>query len=462
MKSIRFQLLFWLVPSFIVIAILAGASLYLSEKRRLDSNLDSELNKLARAVQLANKMPMSARRFGAVTGTANNIAEKTKRLLNDDNLAFYLQVWNEAGTTISKSENLAEQQLSYQKQQHQPRHYNSQLTSGEAIRIHSFSMRLGPRSGEINVSVAMSKTKHNQQLAILTYKLISGGLFFCLLLSLILVFTIRKTLAPIDSLSEQVAQVKAGTLHNRLNAVEVPSEISPLVDRLNQLLARLEQSFERERQFNNDLAHELRTPLAAIRTTSEVAMKWPEQASVEDHRYIAESSAQLQNTIDSLLSLARLDSSVAEILIEKVCISTLIKECIAMQLPLIKARYLSVVSSLNEEYLIDSNPDLLRIIIANLISNAVAYSPDNSEIFIDCKNTHSILTIANIAANLNESDLTSMFDRLWRKDDARTDTKHVGLGLSIAHSAAKSLALNLTAKLDNKQILTMSLAYAQR
>ena len=459
MKSIRSQLLLWLIPSFIIIAILAGATLYLSEKRRLNDGLDNELNKLARAVQLANKMPMLPRRLGTAMISPNNIAENTQRLLSDENKVFYIQVWDEVGTTLSKSENLAEYQLSYQKEQHQQKHYNSQLASGEDIRTHSFTISLGPRVGEIAVTVAIAKTESNQKLATLTYQLIIGGMLFCFLLSIILVFTIRRTLTPIQYLSEKVAEVEAGTLHNRLNLEGVPKEIYPLISRLNQLLARLEKSFERERQFNNDLAHELRTPLAAIRTTSEVAMKWPEQSSVDDYRYIAESSAQLQNTIDSLLTLARIENSGTEILTEKVNVFTIVEECIALQSSLIKERGITVTLSLNEQRVITSNSHLLRIIISNLINNSVEYAPENSEVIIGSKRNPLILTIANLAPNLNKSDLTTMFDRLWRKDSSRTGTNHVGLGLSIAHSAAAAISLKLTVELDDKQILIMGLAY---
>ena len=208
MKSIRSQLLLWLVPSFIVIAILAGTTLYFSEKRRLNGSLDNELNKLARAVQLANRMPKPPRRFGVNMKVPNDIAKNTKRLLNDGDIVFFLQAWDEGGATLSKSENLTENQLSFLNEQHQQGNYNNQLASGEDIRVNSFVMRIGPARGRIAVSVAIEKTEMNKQLATLIYKLIIGGIFFCCLLSFMLVFTIRRTLSPIQSLSEKVAEVE--------------------------------------------------------------------------------------------------------------------------------------------------------------------------------------------------------------------------------------------------------------
>ena len=456
MKSIRSQLLLWLVPSFVLIAFLASSSLYLSEKLRLDTSLDNELSKLVRATKLTNNIPRN--RFGGPTRMQKNIAKQM--MLANESSEFYLQIWNEEGLILDKSKNLKEDLLSYPSYPAESASnsdefasYNSKLTSGAIIRVHSFSMRGGPRSGVKKVSIALNTKAASQQLTKFVVKLIVGAIFCCFLLSAILIFAMRRTLRPIQSLSEQIAEVEAGSLHNRLDLLGVPTEISPLVKRLNQLLERLEQSFVRERQFNNDLAHELRTPLAAIRTTSEVALKWPEQSSIDDHQYVAESSAQLQNTIDSLLSLARIENSGEEIFIEKVDVAIIIAECLGLQAKPIKERNITITMSSDKPYFIKSAPHLLRIVISNLISNAVEYAPIDSEVIIKMASCNdSIITVANIALNLNEADTITMFDRLWRKDDSRTDTKHVGLGLSIAHTAAQAMSLELTANLYNNKL----------
>nr|WP_252732315.1 ATP-binding protein [Paraglaciecola arctica] len=284
-------------------------------------------------------------------------------------------------------------------------------------------------------------------------------MFFCILLSAILVLVIRRSLVPIQNLTEQVAKVEAGSLHNRLIEENVPTEITPLVDRLNQLLTRLEQSFLRERQFNSDLAHELQTPLAAIRTTSEVALKWPEQSSFDDYRYIAESTIQLQQTIDSLLTLARIESSGNETLSESVSVFTIVEECLSLHANSIEARGIDIILDVNRAQSLRSDPRLLRIILSNLLSNAADYAPENSEVTIagdlllnnqgtsNYQLNSTVLTVVNSAPNLTKGDLVTMFDRLWRKDSSRTGSKHVGLGLSIARTAAKALSLEITADL---------------
>ncbi|WP_394497318.1 sensor histidine kinase [Shewanella sp. ENK2] len=463
MTSIRAKLLFWLVPCFVIIAILVISALYLSEQRRLNASLTNELNEFARIIKLTLKRPPN--RFTPPAALNQDFSANIMSKLDNENSNYYLQSWEKQGQTLRKSSSLGDNHLPapsslQQTDSSDDVEYNSLLSNGDAIRVYSFAVQGGPRKPAANISVAINREEINQQLSTYALQLIAGGLFFCILLSVMLVFAIRKALTPIQNLSEQVAKVEAGSLHNRLIATNVPSEISPLVDRLNQLLSRLEQSFARERQFNNDLAHELRTPLAAMRTTSEVALKWPEQSSSEDFQYIAESSAQLQQTIDSLLSLARIENSSAETLLEQVNITTLIEECLSLQTAQIQQRNITISQLVTPDQYIMSDPRLLCVIFSNLISNAVAYAPVNSDVIIDSESQQSVIRISNHAPHLNQDDLTTMFDRLWRKDKARTDNQHVGLGLSIAYSAAQALSLELHAKLYEEQ-LHMSLNYSK-
>lgn len=457
MKSIRTQLLIWLVPSFIVIAMIVGASLYLSEKNRLEASLDNELVELARSMKLSMS-PMMKRpmpRFGGGAAMEQTFASNIKLKFEDVNSGYYFQAWDQDGLAVRQSLSLGKQQLPYLPDAPNESIFQAQLVSGDEIRIHWFSLRAGPRVGELQAAVAINKHNVNQQLIALAIRLVVGGICCCLLLCVILVLVIKKALSPLQDISEQVAHVEAGTLDNRLSETRVPAEISPLVNRVNQLLARLEQSFARERQFNGDLAHELRNPLAAIRTTSEVALKWPEQFSIDDFYYIAQSTAQLQQTIDSLLTLARIENSHAQSNCEDLDVSMLVEECLALQANQIEQRGLSISQCLTPGYL-NTDPVLLRIIISNLISNAVEYAAEHSIIIIndaeDC-----IVQIINIAPQLCKDDLTTMFDRLWRKDSSRTGTKHVGLGLSIAHCAAQAISCQLTAKLDDENALHMTL-----
>src|SRR5204862_4167903 len=149
----------------------------------------------------------------------------------------------------------------------------------------------------------------------------------CTVLCGLLALALRISMRPLVRLGEQATTMGADSLHERFAVETMPREIEPIVTRLNDLMARLEEGFDRERRFSGYLAHELRTPLAAIRATSEVAAKWPEQSSPDDFHEIAQSAARLQHTVDSLLVLSRLETASADVTSEAVVLGPLVDEC---------------------------------------------------------------------------------------------------------------------------------------
>ena len=237
----------------------------------------------------------------------------------------------------------------------------------------------------------------------------------------------------------------------------MPHEIAPIVTRLNDLMARLEEGFERERRFSGYLAHELRTPLAAIRSTSEVALKWPEQATPEDYGAIARLAARLQQTVESLLLLARAETISAGIVRDAVTLRPLVEECAAQHAERAREREVTLTMRLDETAVLQTDARLLRIIMTNLIANAVEYAPLCSEVTLVCRATDRLFEVTNAAPALTVHDVPQLFERLWRKDAARSDATHAGLGLSLARSCAIALGLVLIANLDSRGILSVSL-----
>src|SRR4051812_9867872 len=180
---------------------------------------------------------------------------------------------------------------------------------------------------------------------------------------------------PLVRLGEQATTMGTDSLHERFAVETMPREIEPIVTRLNDLMGRLEQGFERERRFSGYLAHELRNPLAAIRSTSEVALKWPEQATPEDHAAIARLAAGLQQTLETLLLLAQAETMSAGLVREAVALSPLLEECAALHAGRAREREVTLLWRLAPGAVLQTDARLLRIIVANLIANAVEYAP---------------------------------------------------------------------------------------
>ena len=284
-----------------------------------------------------------------------------------------------------------------------------------------------------------------------------GGLACCVALCGLLALALRSSMRPLARLGEQATTMGADSLHERFAVEAMPREIAPIVTRLNDLMARLEEGFERERRFSGYLAHELRTPLAAIRSTSEVALKWPEQATPEDHAAIARLAAHLQQTVDSLLLLAQAETMSAGIVRETVALRPLVEECAALHAERARERKLTLTMRLDETAVLQTDARLLRIIMTNLIANAVEYAPPRSEVTLACSATDRLFEVTNAAPALTAHDVPNLFERLWRKDAARSDASHAGLGLSLAQSCARALGFMLIANLDSRGMLSVSL-----
>jgi signal transduction histidine kinase len=207
-------------------------------------------------------------------------------------------------------------------------------------------------------------------------------------------------------------------------------------------------------------------PLAAIRSTSEVALKWPEQASPEDHAGIARLAARLQETVDGLLVLARAEALSAEVVREEVALRPLVEECVALHAERAREREVTLTAQLDAAAGLQTDARLLTIIVTNLIANAVEHAPPRSEVTIACHAADRLFEVINAAPSLTAEDVPHLFERLWRKDAARSDESHAGLGLSLAQSCAQALGLaltaELTAELDASGLLTVSVTSPQK
>ena len=454
MRSIRLQLLGWLLPGFVVVCAAASLGMYYSAKQAADADLDARLGRLAGSARLAL-------RNQATTGTGGTRTPGLRAFLAKEDFQSpgqYFELWTSAGEPDRRSPNLGTANLPRPPELTRDAiRYDGTLENGERVRLSAMQYPQGGGNPPLAFAVALSRSEGESQLSRLLTDLVIGGLACCAVLCLLLVLALRFALLPLARVGEQAVAMGAASLHERFATKAMPLEMAPIVTRLNDLMARLEQGFERERQFSGYLAHELRTPLAAIRATSEVAAKWPEQSSPDDFHDIAQAAARLQQTVDGLLILSRLETASADVTPEAVALRPLVEECLALHMDRAKQHDLKFDLQLDPSLTLETDARLLRIIITNLIANATEYAPPESEIVISATGSDPLLCIANRAPDLTPEDVPRLFDRLWRKDATRSDAAHAGLGLSIASSCALALGFALTAELRENGVLQMSL-----
>ena len=249
-------------------------------------------------------------------------------------------------------------------------------------------------------------------------------------LALLIWFSIRRSFAPLALVSREIGARGADKL-DPIEVQQVPDEIRPLIDALNKLLDRLMKSFLRERAFTSDAAHELKTPLAAIKVQAQVALA--AQDAVEQRlamQRVVEAVDRSSHLAQQLLVLARLDeTSLTEL--SSVAMNTIARNCIASRqasgLP--SGVALSLVQ--NSLMSAQADPTLLQILIDNLLDNALKYGSCNGliEVAIFQEQLNPVLSVRDNGHGVALADRVRLGDRFFRVLGNRESGS--GLGLSI-------------------------------
>ncbi len=253
-----------------------------------------------------------------------------------------------------------------------------------------------------------------------------------------------KALSPVEQLRRLADEITAEHLDRRLPIPNPADELGLLAQTVNSMIARLERSFEEVRRFTADASHELRTPIAVIRSEAEMG----EGASInlEDarsrFRSIVEECSRLASATSQLLALSREDAGVHRLVRESVPLKPLLGETIESLRPLANAKrqHLQLNVACDAEVVADAAR--LRQVFHNLIDNAIKYTPNEGRITVGltCTATQAVVSVADTGIGIKAAHLSRIFDRFYRiNKSSDRDAGGVGLGLSIVHSIVASL-----------------------
>ncbi len=286
----------------------------------------------------------------------------------------------------------------------------------------------------------------------LRWVLAGGGLLTLGLGFLLIDRAIRRSLRPIHQLSSQV-QDRAG--HQLDEALEVPeelpSELTGLANNFDLLLSRVAAIRQRERDFIRHAAHELRTPIAGLRATTDLALSQSRDAAAyAAHLATCQKTAiELGELVKRLSALARIGQPSSPATKESIDLLPLLRECLEPFLPRAADRNLRVVDEDSAGSLLaTADPVLLRIIFNNLLDNAVSYSKAGGEIRISARRegNEAILSFANPTDDFPE-DPERLFEPLFRRESSRHDAEsHLGIGLTLSQEAARAMGGTLRAR----------------
>lgn len=279
----------------------------------------------------------------------------------------------------------------------------------------------------------------------------------------VVALSLRRGLAPLEELADRSARIDATSLATRFPTDALPDELRPIAGRWNELLARLEESFARERRFSHDIAHELRTPIGELRAQAEVALKLNrgDRTANEDTLDIVR---RMEGIVNRLFDLTRGEQGRMPLRLEPVPLSQLVTEAWSVFAATAAAKRLRVTMDIPADSQVQADAVLLRAIITNLLSNAAEYTPPDGEIAVRLQpaGSHLALTVSNTTTDLRREDLPRLFERFWRKDASRTSAEHSGLGLAVSESFARHLGCPLTADMPVEDRLVMTLSGLNR
>jgi len=262
---------------------------------------------------------------------------------------------------------------------------------------------------------------------------------------------ISRSLRPLHKLTTEIGQLDPADLSARVGHQRLPSELVPLVDRLNDLLNRLESAFVRERAFSADVAHELRTPLAGLRSTIEVTLSRSRQSS-EYRDTLAECqqiAVQLHCLVENLLALARLESGDCALTLYDVSINHVVQDQWAEFAQAADERKLQVRWQLGSDQKARVDAAQFRLALRNILSNSVAYTDFAGSVRIGTAqiDDYAVISVANTGSSIPPENADDVFKRFWRGDKARSDVGvHFGLGLSLTKKIVASMKGKIAVK----------------
>ena len=299
------------------------------------------------------------------------------------------------------------------------------------------------RGARFQVRVAIPLDETNLTLRRLREVLLWAAPLVLLVASLGGYWISRRALKPVDEITRAAQTIGIGNLSQRLDVPTSGDELARLSETWNGMLARLEAAVKRLSQFTADASHELRTPIALIRTTAELTLRRERSAETyrEALRHIVDESDRTARLIDDLLLLARADAGLPALPLDRLELTPLVRDVCEQGQILAQERQLEISTEAPDRpVFVDANDPALRRLLLLLVDNAVKYTPAGGRITVSVALDSSgpTVTVRDTGIGIPDRALPHVFERFYRVDESRNrEAGGAGLGLSIAQWIAE-------------------------
>jgi len=381
---------------------------------------------------------------------------------------FYIRLLDEHGVPILTTPGMAEQvdlgELASQARSRSERSITMAGNQGRPFRVASAAAPVGtPAAGNDTIEIAIDISQEEALLA--RYRL----WFWAILLATSVLFPLigyriaRQGIRPVEEIAATARRITSTNLRERIGAEGYPSELASLAETFNEMLDRLEESFERISRFSADIAHDLRTPVNNIRGEAEVALA--RARTIDEYRDVLESSLEeavrLSELIGDLLFLARAESPLKHVQRQKVDVCELIGTVREYYDASASDGGITLVTAANAEPITaELDRTLMLRALSNLVANAIAHTPPGGRVMLAAAADGEALRIdvSDTGTGIPAEALPRVFDRFFRVDPSRSKISGgTGLGLAIVQSimTIHGGSAEITSQLGRGTIVTL-------
>lgn len=403
MISIRRRLLGWLLAG-VACAVAIGAVLtYFEARRQANALADYQLEQLA----------MSFRDHALESGLIEHEGDPDKAL------EVLVQIWNREGLRLY----ISHPRISMPDR--------AQLGFSEVSTPQGKWRVYATQLGDHIIQIAQPQAVRNRLAASVALRTVWPLAAMLPLLGLLVWFTVGRGLSPLERLAREVRHRSPAALE-AIPETGLPAEVRPLVGSLNDLLRRLERALETQRDFVADAAHELRTPLTALRLQAQLAAR----AASDGERHDALGSLgrgveRANHLVQQLLTLAREEGQPPGAPTSRVQLDEIAREVVALQAPLAHDRGIDLGLARAEAACVAGQAPALRTLLANLVDNALHYTPGpgSVDVAVWSEGSSAVLEVCDTGPGIPASERARVFDRFYRR--AGSAPGGSGLGLAI-------------------------------
>ncbi len=410
--SLRTRLLVFLLGAITVAALIQAITVYQTALSQADVIFDRHMQKMA--LSLRSGVPLS-------NAQATEAFSQSRE--NED---FVVQMWTAKGVPLFQS--AAHRTL---RRPAQPGFSDVRTLDNRIFRVFSVSTPVQV------IQVAQDMAARRDMASALALRTVGPSLLAAPILMLIVGWVVTRSLAPVAKVRSQMASRKADDL-SPVNEAGLPEEIQPLIQELNLLFGRLQHAFEAQKSFVADAAHELRSPLAALKIQVQGLQRASDDSTRETAvKRLAGGIDRASRMVDQLLVLARQEASVvAGVQFEHLDLAQV--GLLALTDTLLAAQTRQIDLGVHQANLsmINGHAEALRVLIRNLLDNAVKYTPSGGTVDLDVAPSPQgvVVSVEDSGAGIPAADRERVLDRFYRVSG--TGPEGSGLGLAIVKSIA--------------------------